>query len=287
MATQPICEPVVFPLDRVALVSRVDIAASASPIPRLLHFHDVVEIILFDDAGGRFLCETETYAITPGCAVFAPSMRYHAFDLEPGAKSWTLIQFEPYLLERLERGGAVAAGLPPFCVQPDPASARHLSALADWLVALAGADAADPLIEHALALILGCLARLPAVACVRDERPRTHLSRFFPAVQRLRAAPGERLTLGEAATLCNVSPAYFSRRFSSVFGCGFADYVASYRLHLAARRIATTDQSVSEVAYALGFASHSHFTASFRERFGIAPRDYRRRMLAGGGWQAA
>jgi AraC-like DNA-binding protein len=55
----------------------------------------------------------------------------------------------------------------------------------------------------------------------------------------------------------------------------FTDYARVYRLHLAARRLATTGSAVSEIGYSLGFSSPSHFTARFRERFGMSPREYR------------
>ena len=136
----------------------------------------------------------------------------------------------------------------------------------------------DPLIEHVIELILILLCRLPAIGGERRDDGGTRLARFLPVVERLRASPGARFTLGEAATLCHVSPAYFSRRFAAVFGCGFADYVTSYRLHIASRRIATTATPLSEIGYSLGFSSPSHFTARFRQRFGMSPRDYRRRQ---------
>jgi AraC-like DNA-binding protein len=55
----------------------------------------------------------------------------------------------------------------------------------------------------------------------------------------------------------------------------FTDYARTYRLHLAARRLASSDSSISEIAYGVGFSSPAHFTARFRERFGMTPRAYR------------
>jgi AraC-like DNA-binding protein len=80
--------------------------------------------------------------------------------------------------------------------------------------------------------------------------------------------------------VCSLSPAYFSRRFKRVFGMNFTDYARVYRLHLAARRIATSGASLSEIAYGLGFSSPSHFSARFHERFGMTPRQYRRTAQA-------
>ncbi len=103
----------------------------------------------------------------------------------------------------------------------------------------------------------------------------TTFERLLPALERLRAAPKEPISLEAAASACALSPAYFSRRFKRALGMNFTDYARIYRLHLAARRLTTTGSAISEIGYSLGFSSPSHFTARFRERFGISPREYR------------
>ena len=146
----------------------------------------------------------------------------------------------------------------------------HLATLAVWLEDCAAADPADPLIERIVGLLLTLLARLPGTAGERRGSD-TSLLALHAGDRAVAPRPGDR----DAAALCHLSPAYFSRRFTALFGCGFADYAAAYRLHLAARHVATTAAPLSEVGYRLGFSSHSHFTARFRERFGMTPRDYR------------
>lgn len=278
MVMQPICEPVELPLGMTALVAPVDMPDGA-PIPaRLLHFHDVAEIVLFDHAHGRLHCEGESFLIMPGSVVFVPSMCYHDYHFDAGAKRWTLIQIEPYLVEQIVPLCDLGKLSRPICVKPDDATAQRLGVLADWLAEVARADPSDPLIERIAGPILTMLARLPTIAGARVGDGVSHLARFLPVVERLRQAPGGKLSLGAAAALCHVSPAYFSRRFMAVFGCGFADYVTSYRLHVASRRIATTAAPLSEIGYDLGFSSPSYFAARFRERFGITPRDYRNRV---------
>jgi len=279
MVTQPICEPVDLPLGRTALVARVFHAAQSPPVPRLLHFHDVVEIVLFGAARGAFISADASYPVTPGCIVFAPTMHYHDFHFEDGAKDWTLIQIDPYLVDRLIETGDIANLSEAFVAIPDAASSARLRMLGDWIVTVARDDPADVLIEHIIGLILVLISRLPTIGGVGRADRGIQLARFLPAIERLRQAPGARLSLADAATLCHVSPAYFSRRFAEVFGSGFADYVTSYRLHIASRRVATTAIPLSDIGYELGFSSPSHFTARFRERFGVAPRQYRQRRI--------
>jgi AraC-like DNA-binding protein len=44
---------------------------------------------------------------------------------------------------------------------------------------------------------------------------------------------------------------------------------------MAARRLLSGDSGIAEIAYGLGFATPSHFAASFHARFGVSPRAYR------------
>lgn len=275
MVAQPICEPVGLPLGVNVLVARVSLAASAPPPSRLLHFHDVAEIVLFGEALGRFECGSSRFAIVPGCVVFAPSMHYHDFEFYDGPKNWTLIQVDPYVLDQIT---TVEVPTAPLCVQPTAAGRARLAMLSDWLVEVSAGDPADPLIDQIVALIMHSLCVAPRET--PDEQPGrgVELARFLPVIERLRAAPGQPLPLKDAASLCHLSPAYFSRRFAAVFGCGYADYAMAFRLHVAARKIATTGLHLSEIGYALGFASPSHFAARFHERFGISPREYRHRI---------
>ncbi|CAN0543620.1 unnamed protein product, partial [Laminaria digitata] len=39
-------------------------------------------------------------------------------------------------------------------------------------------------------------------------------------------------------------------------------------------------ESISEVAYRWGFSSSAHFSRSFRDHFGLSPREHRRSGLA-------
>lgn len=47
------------------------------------------------------------------------------------------------------------------------------------------------------------------------------------------------------------------------------------RLRRASSLLATTDKSVSEVAYEVGFSSPSYFAKRYREEFGVSPTEKR------------
>jgi AraC-like DNA-binding protein len=282
MAMRPICEPVELPPGISLIAERVIVNADASDVGRFLHFHDVAELVLFRRISGTFMVGGQRHRIKDGSVVFVPSMRHHDFELEHGAKEWVLVQFDPYLVETL--GGRAPRLSAPFCASPDHVVRSRLNLLADWLIDAAGAS--DPKLERIAELLLLAIGEAPEPDDSEADTETAHVERLLPALELLRAAPAEPITLETAATACHVSPAYFSRRFGQLFGMTFTEYARTYRLRLAARRLANSGSSISEIAYGVGFSSPAHFTARFRERFGMTPREYRasaRLRSAGGG----
>ncbi len=60
-------------------------------------------------------------------------------------------------------------------------------------------------------------------------------------------------------------------------------YLLRRRLEETARQIRDPKwrgHTITELAFGWGFNSAAHFARSFRERYGTAPRDYRRLQLA-------
>ena len=272
MALRPICEPVELPLGASVLAERVTIAADAPDIGRFTHFHDVAELVLFRRVRGDFFAGGRRHRLRDGAIVFVPSMHHHDFALERGAMEWVLVQVDPYLVETLARS-AMPQLSQPFCVMPDGGARTRIDLLADWL--LDAVTSRSPNTERVAELLLLTAAETPSDDLAAQAEVPAHVERMLPALEQLRTAPGEPLTLEAAASLCRLSPAYFSRRFRQLFGMTFTDYARIYRLHLAARRLVDSGSPVSEIAYGVGFSSPAHFTARFRERFGMTPRAYR------------
>jgi AraC family transcriptional regulator len=92
---------------------------------------------------------------------------------------------------------------------------------------------------------------------------------------------GERLTLDRIARAVDVSPFHLCRRFKAETGETLHGWLLSLRLRLALERVAEPGGDLAAVALDAGFASHSHFTHSFRRAFGLTPSDYRRRLATG------
>ena len=275
MNPRPICEPVDLGLDGSVVVDRVVHGAGAPGQGRLLHFHDVAELVIFRSVTGWFYAEGSQYPLHANTVVFVPSMYQHDFLLEGGAKSWWLIQIDPYLVERLSHQVGGVRLTVSLCASPSAEDFERLDMLAAWLESVTAANPSDPLATTIVELILSLAARAPIMTGTETRASPIQIDRFVKAIDALRRDPGASLSLRDAAGLCNLSSTYFSRRFKDVFGINFTDYARNYRLHIAARRIASTRLAISEIAYALGFTTPSHFSQRFQEHFGVSPRAYR------------
>ena len=87
------------------------------------------------------------------------------------------------------------------------------------------------------------------------------------------------LRLKDAADACGLSPCYFSTVFHNVVGCGFSEYLTSFRLHRACLLLGNTSIPITEAAYNSGFSSLSHFFRVFRGVYGCTPKQYRDRAF--------
>lgn len=95
------------------------------------------------------------------------------------------------------------------------------------------------------------------------------------ALEFMADAYGSRLTLGAIASAVGYSPFHFARLFKAITGSTVHDRLTELRLRNALHRIREGEANLTAVALGAGFSSHSHFTASFRARFGLTPSDAR------------
>jgi AraC-like DNA-binding protein len=94
------------------------------------------------------------------------------------------------------------------------------------------------------------------------------------AKELLHAHCGERLSLEHIARAVGVSPVYLTQEFTRQEGIPLYRYQLRLRLTQALLELPHCDD-ITGLALDLGFSSHSHFTAAFRNMFGLTPSEYR------------
>lgn len=84
------------------------------------------------------------------------------------------------------------------------------------------------------------------------------------------------LTLGRLASAASLSPYHFARAFKASTGMAPHQFVTMRRVERAKVLLTTTGNSVTRVAYMVGFSNISHFRRVFRTHTGLMPGDLRR-----------
>ncbi len=90
----------------------------------------------------------------------------------------------------------------------------------------------------------------------------------------------DKLTVSQLSTAVGISPTYFCAFFAEHFHQHFTEYLRSYRIEQACFMLTRTTLSITEIAFATGFSSSSHFIHCFCEMRGITPLAYRKKNKA-------
>lgn len=81
-------------------------------------------------------------------------------------------------------------------------------------------------------------------------------------------------SIAQLCTDVGMSKTQLHRKMKSHYGITPNIYIKTYRLKQAAYMLVHNDVNISEVMYAVGFNSPSYFASSFRDCFGMSPREF-------------
>jgi AraC-like DNA-binding protein len=105
-----------------------------------------------------------------------------------------------------------------------------------------------------------------------------HLRHARDLADRSYASP---LCLDELAAVAHLSKYHFARLFKATYGITPMEYVSRRRIERAQDLLRATNLTVTEVCFAVGFASLGSFVTRFRELVGETPGEFQRRYAEG------
>jgi AraC-like DNA-binding protein len=251
--------------------------------------------------------------LMPGDVLLLPNGAPHVLASDPTALARTTEhRFEPWSRART---GVVRIGSGPvrthiLCAsyQHDPAvstpllsllpevvhiRAEHGGGALDETVRLLARELADP--QIATTVVLDSLVEILLVQLLRawlatepagvDGSPLGVLRDpvVGAAVAKLHEDPGRAWTTATLAREAAVSRATLSRRFPAVVGETPGAYLTRWRMDLAARRLRDTDDSLEQIARAVGYTSVYAFSRAFSRARSLPPGRYRAAARAGHG----
>lgn len=95
------------------------------------------------------------------------------------------------------------------------------------------------------------------------------------ALDYLSAHITENIRLDALADAAGYSLSRFKTKFKEAVGITPAEYVTMQKIELAKRRLIEGDESITELAYSLGYSSSNYFCSVFKKLMNCSPQNYR------------
>lgn len=245
------------------------LAASAPEHEVRLHTHEEAHYVLV--LAGVYLSQARG---APACApaptlVYNPPGTTHRDRFLGGQGRFMAVSIDPARLDGADELRAIPAGA---CYLQRPPCLRSAFGLAR---AMQGApDAA--LLEAGVWELLAQTDAAPARAL---RQPPSWLRHAYAAV--MDGADDAGLSIGAVADAAGVHPVHLARVFRDLLGCSPGELLRWRRIERACAMLRRPGLGIADIALAAGFVDQSHLTHAFRQRFGVPPGVWRRRMFEG------
>ena len=99
-----------------------------------------------------------------------------------------------------------------------------------------------------------------------------------PALNAMHAHPARPWTLDTLAREANTSRSVLAERFQQLVGVAPMQYLAQWRMTVAAHLLCRSDAPLARIAEDVGYQTDTAFSRAFRREFGVPPAAWRRRQ---------
>jgi AraC-like DNA-binding protein len=101
------------------------------------------------------------------------------------------------------------------------------------------------------------------------------------ALSLMHGAPAQDWTIEELAKQVGLSRSVLAERFSDLVGMPPMQYLANWRMQIAAGRLSSGNGNVATIAAEIGYESAAAFSRAFKKMMGVPPSLWRRRVRPG------
>ena len=249
------------------------------------HCHSCYELFYTNRGECRFLIEDQWYDLQEGDFILIPPMALHYTRYLRGECVRTVILFRredisPEVRQCMPGRDHFFSETRVFRTPPE-----YRESIADWVARLTDeasrevpdSDLRSPMMRRLIlqSLLLHC-SRVCAFISSLPSDIHTDDRQMLEAAGYIARHYMNPVTTGEIAAAVGFSPNYLSRRFRQATGVGLHEYLVFVRLHHAAQELLSTRDSITVIALRCGFSDSNYFKDSFKKKYGVTPRSYRK-----------
>lgn len=257
----------------------------AAPIE--VHWHEFYELSLILAGEGSHVFNGENYELRPGSIFLLTPADFHGLTPALGGEFeiYNIIFSEELLEEELRRllfdnNRTYLATLTGGIFDKAVESYRRIDSELSRR-----APGHRLVVRSELTILLVELARQGAEESTSPPPERGSVSDFsHPAIRKaitlIQHHFREDISLPEIAGQVRLNPNYLSERFKDFTGSSFQRYLTNLRLDFAASLLRVSRVPVTEICYASGFKTLSHFERVFKLKYSLTPHAYRRTTFA-------
>lgn len=92
--------------------------------------------------------------------------------------------------------------------------------------------------------------------------------------------PAKNYSLDQLSSESGLTQAKLQDGFKFLYNRTVTEYIRHIRLESARDLLKNTDLNISQIVYSIGFSSRSYFSKIFREKYGITPNGFKKKLLS-------
>ena len=248
------------------------------------HSHEEMEFVLVRE--GHLLLEAESgvFPLEAGQGAFINAQCRHRFFSEDGTGCQFLcLQLHPVLLctsRYVEERFVVPFLSGRFPCVPLSGEKLWEKQVLQGIETLFARQGGEEVLENQLLLFEMWLNLYKNVFAGQEEEPggivkERRLTLLKAMTDYIRQNYSQKIKLEDIAQAGGVQKTSCSNLFKFYLRESPISFLTSYRLRAGAKLLTTTNATVTDITYAVGFSSASYFVRAFRERYGCTPQQYR------------
>lgn len=251
--------------------------------PQFLHFHNCFEIGHCITGSGEICFRDYSLPFGPGQFSVINPLEPHMSVCDREPSQWEYIFFDPTLLFLAPSDSALCQSFylsdRHSCLIDEKQSPFLFETLTAIFREFQEKRSFYPAALHSLLFVLLAELNQSESAASLSETSLAPDSRIAPvrlALLYLYSHYMDPLTVSRLADLCCLSESHFRRIFKEIIGISPLEYLEHYRIQRACHMILQKQQTINEIAKAVGYQTLSSFNRQFLQYTGVSPSAWKK-----------